>query len=69
MSVQPIDHYRAYRAALTRFANLREELVWSSSFGIDSIQYRDAKRKYEKARINLNRHVEELIIKSRNGEL
>lgn len=63
------DPYRAYRSAVTRFANSRESLAWASAYGIYSEEYRNRDKEYQRCRVNLNRSVEKLIDKARKGEL
>lgn len=55
------DPYQAYRAAITRLVNCREDMVWASAAGIPSEPYSAAKLKYEKALGNLHSQVEKLL--------
>jgi hypothetical protein len=61
------DPYIAYRRALTRYANLRESLVWASAYGIWDEEYLKIKRRYEKARVTVNRTVGDLMRKAKEG--
>ena len=63
------DPYRAYRYAVTAFGNAREAMIWASAYGVDHEESINRKKKFELARVKLNRTVEKLIDKARKGEI
>lgn len=63
------DPYLSYRKALTRYANLREDLIWESAYGIYHEEYKKRQREYEKGRVAVDRAVEKLIMLAYKGEL